>query len=135
MDKGFKIVSLQEFRDMKISTMDPRPTVVFVNRKKAFKPPSDLLHSTVAPNWGLYEYLRRFKDERNAMELALKGCKYETRYRYRIVNDGDSLKLLRKLASESKKRPVILVKGKDNRPDADILVSMAKKFINDEVWK
>ena len=114
--------------------MTPRPLVVFVNRREAFMPPDDLLNSTVLKNWGFNEYLRRFKDNPDKMEIAIRCSHYDARYRRMVVRSSKALKQLREIAMESKKRQVLMVNDKD-RPDAEILISMANVMMNTGVWK
>ena len=127
MERGFKVVTFNEFRDMKVSTLNPRPLVVFVNRRKAFTPPIDLIQRTE-------ELKRRAKSDRFIDPYRRKTRGYEGEYRSMIVRSSRALGELREIAMESKRKPVLMVNEK-GRPDAEILIAMANEFMMREVWK
>jgi len=127
MERGFKVVTFTEFRNMKVSTLDPKPLVVFVNRRKAFTPPLDLLKRTD-------ELKRRAKNDKSLDPFRQRTRGYEGEYRGMIVRSSRALGELREIAMTSKKKPVLMVNDKD-RPDAGILVAMANEFMSKEVWK
>ena len=125
MERGLKVVEFAEFRKMGVSTMNPRPLVVFVNRREAFQPPGDLLERT-------NDLKRRKESDRNIDPFRRGG--YEREYRVMLTRSSKALKQLREIAAESKRRPVLMVKDKD-RPDADILVAFANLFMNKGIWR
>ena len=125
MERGFKVVSFGEFRKMGVSTLNPRPLVVFVNRREAFTPSKELLARTD-------DLMRRKKSDPNIDPYRRDG--YDKEYRYTVTRSSKALKQLREIAAESKKRQVLMVNDK-SRPDADILVSIANIMMNNEVWK
>jgi len=125
MDRGFKVMPFGDFRKLGVSTMNPRPHVVFVNRREAFTPPKDLLARTD-------DLIRRKKSDPNIDPYRRGG--YDREYRYMVTRSSAALKQLREIASISKKRQVLMVNDKD-RPDAEILVSIAQTMMNNEVWR
>lgn len=124
-ERGFRVVTFKQFKDMNISTIEPRPLVVFVNRREAFQPPKDSLEKT--------EKLKRLAKTDRFIDPYRKG-EYEREYRRMVVYSGRALGELREMAMESKRRQVLMVNDKD-RPDAAILVKMAERFMAEEVWK
>ena len=127
MERGFKVVTFNEFRNMHVSTLNPRPLVVFVNRRKAFNPPLDLLKRTD-------EWKRKAKNDKSLDPYRKRTRGYEGEYRSMIVRSSRALGELREIAMMSKRRPVLMVNDKD-RPDAEILVAMANEFMSKEVWR
>jgi len=124
MDRGFKIVTFNELRKMKVSTMEPRPRVVFVNRRKAFQPPVDTLEK--------YNKLKKMQEDNPYIDPQ-RGDIYKKRYWQKIIHSSDAMTQLRRLAEESRKRLILMVKDKD-RPDGEILVELATHLMNGEVW-
>lgn len=119
-EKGFRVVSFKEFRRMRVSEMRPKPKVVFVNKRRVFTPPGDTLQR-------YKEMMRRYKGHPRQREFALIKSNYDGNFRRRMVRDSDSLAALRKLSEISKDRLVLLVMTED-RPDAGILVSIARRL-------
>jgi len=123
-DRGFKVVTFDEFKALKVSTLKPRPLVVFVDKREAFAPSRDLKNRTD-------DLKSRAKHDR-FIDPYRKGD-YEREYRGRLVRSGEALKALREIAAESRKRPVLMVREGDS-PNAEILVKMAKHFMDRAVW-
>jgi len=124
MERGFKVVTFSEMRKMKVSTMSPRPKVVFVNRRKAFQPPSDTL--------ARYHDLKRRAESDDRID-PLRGDVYRNRYGHKMVNSSDAMVQLRRLAEISRERPVLMVKDKP-RPDAEILVELVNHMMASGAW-
>ena len=124
MQHEIKVISFSEFRNMKVSTLDPRPLVVFINRREAFKPNKELIAKTE-------DLMRRKKSDRMIDPFRRGG--YDADYRYTIGKRGKALGQLREIATESRSRPVLFVKDNEY-PDADILLSMIKVMMNNGVW-
>jgi len=147
-ERGFKTITLQQMREMNVSTLDPRPKIVFVNRREAFKPYKESLDKYL-------ELMRKYKDHPRQQEIALRagyvrdregnirtdrrtrqplwGSIYESRYRMKITRSGEALKQLRRLAGQSRDGVILMVSDKP-RPDASILVDIAQQMMNAEVW-
>jgi len=64
-ETGFKTLTFQEFRQLGISRLDPKPKVVFVNRRKAFKPPEDLLR-------GYEDLMRRYEGHAKQKQFEIR---------------------------------------------------------------
>lgn len=128
-ETGFKLATFQEFRELGLSKMKPKPKVVFVNRRSAFKPPEDILRRFT-------EFMRRYQGRKPAQqkEFALRGSSYDSRYRQRLLNRKDSMKAMRSLSTQSRKGLVYMVTDKD-RPDAEIIVDICRQMIGGGVWK
>ena len=129
MERGFRVVKFSEFRKMGLSKRDPKSKVVFVNRRKAFKPPEDTLRRYT-------EFMRRYRGRKPVQqkEFALRGSSYDGVYRRKLLNNKDSMKEMRALSSISRKGLVYMVADKD-RPDAEIIVNICRQMIGSEVWK
>ena len=124
MDIGIRVMPFGEFRKIRVSTLTPRPLVVFVNRREAFQPPKDLVEKTE-------DLIRRRKSDRNIDPYRRGG--YDREYRYAVTRRGEALAQLREIAGESRRRPVLLVRDKDY-PDADILASIIQTMKGNGVW-
>lgn len=124
MDSGFKIITFGEMRKMKVSTMIPRPKVVFVNRRKAFQPPNDTLTSYI-------DLKRRAKSDPRIDPL--KGDMYKNRYGQKMIRSREAMHQLRRLAEESRGRQVLLVVDKP-RPDAEILLELLNHMMVGGAW-
>lgn len=122
--RGFKIVTFNEMRKMKVSSMRPRPKVVFVNRRKAFQPPEDTLAK--------YRDLKR-RAESDPRIDPLRGNVYWNRYGHKMIRSNAAMNQLRRLAEESRERLVLMVIDKP-RPDAHILVDLIKNMMAGEAW-
>ena len=128
-ETGFKIVTFKEFRKLGLSKLDPKPKVVFVNRRRAFKPPEDVLRR-------YSEFMRRYLGRKPAQqkEFALRGSSYDGRYRQKLLNNKEPMKAMRILSGLSRKGLVYMVTDKD-RPDAEIIVSICTQMIGGGIWK
>ncbi len=128
-ETGFKLATFQEFRLLGLSKLKPKPKVVFVNRRSAFKPPEDILRRYT-------EFMRRYSGRKPAQqkEFALRGSSYDGRYRQRLLNNKDSMKAMRNLSTQSRTGLVYMVTDKD-RPDAEIIVNICTQMIGGGVWK
>jgi len=126
-DQGFKIITFQEFKKMKISQMKPKPVIVFVNRRTAFKPNKDVLAR-------YDDFMRKYTGNPRQHQFSMEGSHYDANYRRRIIRDGESIRELRKLAVKSKAESIYMVKDKP-RPDAEILVDIAEQMLGADVWK
>lgn len=128
-ETGFKTASFKDFKALGLSKLKPKPKVVFVNRRSAFKPPEDTLRR-------FNEFIKRYSGRRPAQqkEFALRGSSYENMYRRRLLNNKDSMKAMRSLSKDSRKGLVYMVTDKD-RPDADIIVNICRQMIGGGVWK
>lgn len=125
MSKGIRIVKFSEMRKMHVSTMDPRPKVVFVNRRKAFQPPDDTLAK-------YHDLKRRAKSDPSRID-PLRGDVYRNRYGLKMIRSSDAMGQLRRLVEESRVREVLLVVDKD-RPDADILLGLMNHMMAGGAW-
>lgn len=126
-ERGFRVVTFSEMREMKVSQMKPRPKVVFVNRRKAFQPPSDTLAQYI-------ELKRRAKSNpRIDLRQSAFGERYRNRYGHKIIRSNDAMGQLRRLAEESRERPVLMVIDKD-RPDGEILVELVNHMMASGAW-
>lgn len=125
MTKGFRIVKFSEMRKMHVSTMKPRPKVVFVNRRKAFQPPDDTLAK-------YHDLKRRALSDPSRID-PLRGDVYKNRYGLKLIRSKEAMSQLRRLAEESRERLVLLVVDKD-RPDAEILLGLVNHMMAGEAW-
>jgi len=126
-ERGFSVVTFSEMREMRVSQMQPRPKVVFVNRRKAFQPPSDTLAQYV-------EMRQRAKSNpRINLRQSAFGERYRNRYGHKIIRSSDAMRQLRRLAEISRERPVLMVIDKD-RPDGDILVELVNHMMASGAW-
>ena len=113
-----------EFRQIKVSSLSPRPLVVFVNRREAFKPSKDLTEKTE-------DLIRRSKSDRFIDPYRHGG--YDREYRFTLSRRGKAMSQMREIAAESRRRPVLLVRDNEH-PDADIVLSMIKTMMSNGVW-
>jgi len=123
-DRGFKVVTFDEFKALKVSTLKPRPLVVFVDKREAF-----------APSRGLKEKTEDLKSRARSdrfIDPYRKGG-YERDYRGAFVRNGRALSELRGIAAKSRRRLVLMVRDGDS-PNAEILVKLANHFLNGAVW-
>jgi len=125
MGNGFRIVEFKEMKRMKVSTMDPRPKVVFVNRRKAFQPPDDTLAK-------YKDLTRREKSDPGHID-PLRGDVYKNRYGLKIIRSNEAMGQLRRLAEESREKEILLVIDKD-RPDAKILLDLIEHMMVGGAW-
>ena len=129
-ETGFKIVTFKQLREMKVSTMKPRPKVVFVERRTALHPPEDKIRK-------YNEMMRRLKDSRGTHDdkrtRVTESTAYENLYRRKLLHSGKSLKTLRELAGTSRERLVVLVQNND-RPDSEIIVKICDFMKATETW-
>ena len=127
---GFKIVTFKELRDMKVATIDPRPKVIFVERRESLRPPKDKIEK-------YEELLRRMKDSRGTdaekQQRAADASHYDRLYRHKLLNSGESLKTLRELAGISRERLVVLVQNND-RPDSQIIKNICEFMKAGGTW-
>lgn len=126
-ETGFRVATFKEFKELGLSQLKPKPKVVFVNRRSAFKPPEDVLKRYT-------EFMRRYTGNPKQKEFSLNGSSYDRRYRQRLLNNNDSMKAMRNLSQQSRVRLVYMVTDKD-RPDADIIVNICRQMIGGGVWK
>ena len=127
-ETGFKIISFQEFRELGVSTMKPKPKVVFVNRRKTFKQPIDTLARYL-------DFMRRYeyRGPKLQKQFSLEGSHYDERYRHKLLKNKDAVRSMRSLATISKQQAVYMVYDKP-RPDAEIIVNICGIMMNDGVW-
>jgi len=125
--RGFSVVTFSEMREMRVSQMKPRPKVVFVNRRKAFQPPSDTLAQHEELD-GMDGRVARITNTQSAF-----GERYRNRYGHKIIRSSDAMGQLRRLAEESRERPVLMVIDKD-RPDGEILVELVNHMMASGAW-
>ena len=122
----FKIITFGEFRKIKLSELKPKPKIIFVNRRKMFKPYSEVLKE-------YKDLLRRLGSKPYAKDSALNGSHYDMMYRRRIINDKNSLRELRKLCEITRVKDVYMVIDKD-RPDAEILINICNIYMGNNIW-
>ena len=125
-ETGFRVATFKEFRILGLSKLDPKPKVVFVNRRRAFKLPEDVMQR-------YDDFMRRYTGNSKQKEFALRGSSYDSRYRHRLLNNKDSMKEMRALSSLSRQKLIYMVTDKD-RPDADIIVGICRQMVGSEVW-
>ena len=127
---GFKIATFKQLREMNVSTMKPRPKVVFVERRESLRPPEDKIRK-------YEELLRRMKDSRGTdadkRQRAADGSHYDALYRHKLLNNGKSLKTLRELTGISRERLVVLVQVND-RPDSEIIKNICEFMKAGGTW-
>lgn len=124
MEQGIRVMPFTEFRQIKVSSLSPRPLVVFVNRREAFKPSKDLTEKTE-------DLIRRSKSDRFIDPYRRGG--YDREYRFTLSRRGKAMSQMREIAAESRRRPVLLVRDNEH-PDADIVLSMIKTMMSNGVW-
>ena len=127
---GFKVVTFKQLREMNVSTMTPRPKVVFVERREALRPPEDKIRK-------YNEMMRRTKDSRGTdtekRDRIVDGIGYERLYRRKLLHSGKALKTLRDLTGVSRERLVVLVQNND-RPDSAIIKNICEFMKAGGTW-
>ena len=122
VETGFRTMSMSEFRRLRFSTLTPKPKVVFINQRKLFRPPEDVLTR-------YHDWLRRLSDKppHTQKAQALRGSSYDARYRQQLFKHPKSIALVRSLGEQSRKGLVLLVSTRDT-PDAQIILSIIKRM-------
>lgn len=126
---GLVKVSVKELDEIKARDKPNRKQIVFVNRRPYFQPPEDTVRR-------FNDFMRRYQaHDTRKHRIALEGSHYDSMYRRKIMNSGESLSKLRGIARRSQERTIYMVEEETDRPDVDILIEIATYMIGQDVWR
>ncbi len=124
---GISKITVDDLRKIRETSKPKKRQIVFVNRRKYFMPPNDVIESYA-------DLYRRFKDSSRRKQYAMNGSHYDMLYRLKLTKDSKALSKMRSIAQLGRTENIYLVVDNADTPDADIIIDIIKTMVNNGVW-